>query len=117
MKQDHSQIMENELLVTKGEKRCGEINQEFGINRYQLLCIKQIKQGPIAYSTANYIQDLVINSKGKESEKDLNHLAIHQKLTQHSKSTILQLKKKKSLFPLLLPEAQMEFSPIFIVRT
>ena len=36
----------------------------------------------------------VINSKGKEHEcVYLNHFAVHQKLTQHCKSTILQLKK------------------------
>ena len=37
----------------------------------------------------------IINRKGKEGEKKytfikLNHFAIHQKLTQHCKSTILQ---------------------------
>ena len=47
-----------------------------------------------------------MNYNGKESEKEyiyihihihvkLNHFAIHQKLTQHCKSTILQLKKNK----------------------
>ena len=58
----------------------------------------------LLYSTGNYIQYLVVNNNGKESEKNidlnvysdtymyLNHFAVHQKLTQHSKSTILQLK-------------------------
>ena len=35
---------------------------------------------------------------GKESEKEyiyLNHFAVHQKLTQHCKSTILQKKKER----------------------
>ena len=34
---------------------------------------------------------------GKESEKEytyMNHFAVHPKLTQHCKSTILQLKNK-----------------------
>ena len=28
----------------------------------------------------------------------LNHFAVHRKLTQHCKSTVLQLKKKKNIF-------------------
>ena len=39
------------------------------------------------YSTGNYIQYPIINHNGKGYE---NHFAVHQKLTQHSKSTILQ---------------------------
>ena len=54
------------------------------------------------HSTGNYIQYLVITYKGKESEKEyaythtytqLNHFAVYLK---HCKSTILQLKKKKT---------------------
>ena len=78
------------------------------------------QQGP---STENYIQYLVITYKGKESEKEyiyifmikniniykeeyiyiwLKYFAIHLKLTQHCKSTILQLKKKPQEFLLWL---------------
>ena len=49
------------------------------------------------YSTGNCIQHPVINHNGKEYEKEyiyiLNHFVVHQKLTQHCKSTILQFKK------------------------
>ena len=53
------------------------------------------------YSTGSYIQHLIITYNGKESEKeyididiDLNHFALHLKLTWHCKSTLLQLEKK-----------------------
>jgi hypothetical protein len=45
---------ENKFIVTKGER--GNINYEFGINRYTL--------------TRNYIQYLGRIWKGKESEKE-----------------------------------------------
>ena len=32
----------------------------------------------------------------QEYEKNMNHFAVHQKLTQHCKSTILQFKKKSA---------------------
>ena len=32
--------IENKLMVTKGERWWGGINEEFGINTYTLLCIK-----------------------------------------------------------------------------
>ena len=50
------------------------------------------------YSTGNYIQYPVINHNGKEYEKEyiyiyLNHFAIYQKVAQHYKSVIFQLKR------------------------
>ena len=59
----------NKLMVTKGE-RGGGINQEFGINIYTLLYIKQTNNKDPLYSTGNYIQNLIINYNGKESEKE-----------------------------------------------
>ena len=51
----------------------------------------------LLYSTGNYIQYLVKTYNGKESKKErlyvqvqLIHFAVHLKLTQHRKSTILQ---------------------------
>ena len=55
----------------------------------------------LLYSTGNYIQYLIINYNGKELEKEeiyihthlyvkLNHCAVHLKLVQYCKSTILQ---------------------------
>ena len=41
----------------------------FGINRYTLLCMKQVSHEDLLYSTGNYIQYHVIIYIGKESEK------------------------------------------------
>ena len=53
------------------------------------------------YSIGNSTQYSVMAYTGKESEKEwiyvyvqLNHFAVHLKLTQHCKSTILQYKIK-----------------------
>ena len=46
------------------------INQQFEINRYKLLYIKQITNKDLLYSTENYIQYFVIAYNGKESEKE-----------------------------------------------
>ena len=49
-------------------------------------------------STGNYIQYPVINHNGKDIYLCIyvymSHFAVHQKLTQHCKSTILQIKKE-----------------------
>ena len=49
----------------------------------------------LLYSTGNYTQYFVITYKGKESGKEyiciyLSHTFVHMKLTQNSKSIILQ---------------------------
>ena len=55
----------------------------------------RINNKVLLYSTGNYIQYPVINHNGKEYEKITciymynNQFAVHQKLTQHCKSTIL----------------------------
>ena len=51
-------------------KRGGGINQEFGVNVYTLLYIKQITNKDLLYSTGNYTQYFVITYKGKESDKE-----------------------------------------------
>ena len=48
----------------------GGINQQFGINIYKTVNIKQITSKDLLYSTRNYIQHLAIIYKGKESEKE-----------------------------------------------
>ena len=50
----------------KGGER---INQEFRINRYKLLYIKQINNKDLLYNTGNYIQYFVITYNEKESKK------------------------------------------------
>ena len=56
-------------MVIKGEQRNGGINQEYGINRYITLYIKQINNKDLLYTTGNYIQYLVKTYNEKESEK------------------------------------------------
>ena len=53
------------------------INQEFGINIYTLLYIKQIIYKDLLYSTGNYTQYFVINYKGKESEKEYIYVHVY----------------------------------------
>ena len=66
------------------------------------------QQGPLSYSTGNYIQCLVITYNGKESEKE--YIYISESLCcahlKHCKSTILQFlkkvkKKKKTALPIV----------------
>ena len=47
----------------------GGINQEFGIGKCKLMCIKQKNNKVLLYSTGNYIQYLVINYNGKGKNK------------------------------------------------
>ena len=58
-------------LVAKGEGVGGGMDWEFGISRCKLLYIEWINNKVLLYSTGNYIQYLVINYNGKESEKDI----------------------------------------------
>ena len=54
------------------------------------------KYKDLLYGIGNYIQYLIIIYNGKESKKLYvynNHFAVHLKITQHCKSTILQFKK------------------------
>ena len=57
-------------MVTKGERVEGGINEEFEINIYTLLYIKQIINRDLLYSTGNSTQYSVITYMGKESEKE-----------------------------------------------
>ena len=52
----------------------GGINYEFGVNIYTLLCIKQINNKDLPYSTGSYSQYFVITYKGKESEKNFIYM-------------------------------------------
>ena len=58
----------NKFMVSKGEGM-GGINQEFEINIYILLHIKQINKD-LLYSTENSMQYSEINYTGKESKKE-----------------------------------------------
>ena len=52
----------------RGKWGRGGINQEFGINIYTLLYVKQIINKELLYSMWNSAQYSVITSMGKESE-------------------------------------------------
>jgi len=47
-------------------KGVGRINQEYGINRSTLPCVKETDNKDSLYNTGNYIQYLIINYNGKE---------------------------------------------------
>ena len=46
----------------------GQVSQEFGINRYTPLYIKQVNNKDPWYSTGNYIQYLALTYNGKGSK-------------------------------------------------
>ena len=54
MKQKWTHRRKDKLMVTKGEGGQGGINQEFGINTYTILYIKQIMNKDLLYNTENY---------------------------------------------------------------
>ena len=77
-----SQTQKTNLWLPKGKGGGGvegEINQEFGINRYTLLYVKQINinNKDLLYSTGDYIQYLLITYNGKESEKEYTYIYIY----------------------------------------
>ena len=85
-------------MVTKIEAGRGT-HWQYGINRCTLPHIKQINNKDLPYSKGNYTQYIVINYNGAEFLKEyryihiyiqLYHFAVHLKLTQSCKSTILQ---------------------------
>ena len=57
--------MVNKLMVTKGECKWRKISQEYGINRYKVLYIKQISNNDLVYSTGNNIHYSLVNYNGK----------------------------------------------------
>ena len=63
-------VIENKLMVIKGERDGGGINQEFGINRYTSLYIQQINNKDLFIAQGNCIQYLIITYNGKEFEKE-----------------------------------------------
>ena len=66
------------------------INEEFGICRYKLLCIKQINKKVLPYSTGNYIQYLIINYNGKESICIYTHQFTHKHIYNKKESKIFR---------------------------
>ena len=69
-KQKQTYRYQNKLTVTKGETWGGGINQELGMNTHTLLCIRQITNKDLLYSTGNSIQYSVITYMRKESKKE-----------------------------------------------
>ena len=75
----------------------GGMNWEIGIDIYTLLCVKQITNKNLLYSTGNSTQFSVPNEK--EIKKmwgdihvyiELIHFSVQQKVTQHCKAPTLQ---------------------------
>ena len=67
-------------MVAKGEEGREGIDWEFEVSQCKLLYIDWINNKVLLYSTGNYSQYLVKTYNGKESEKELNHFAVHLKL-------------------------------------
>ena len=87
--------IEKSLMVDKGERAGGGVDWKFGISRCKQLYRKWINNKVLLYITGNCTQYPVINHNGKQHEKEhmyvsMNHSDRGRKLTQHSKSTILQ---------------------------
>ena len=61
--------VENKSMDTEGE-RGGGMNWEIGIDRYKLLCIKEITNENLLYSTGNSTQYSVMSCIGIESKKE-----------------------------------------------
>ena len=59
-------------MITKGERGGGggRDNYKVRMNIYTLLCIKQISNKDLLYSTGNYPKYFIIICKGKELKKD-----------------------------------------------
>ena len=64
------QIYKKNLWLPKRRGKGGGTNQEFGINIYTLLYIKQVINKDLLYSTGNSTQYSVMTHLGKESEKE-----------------------------------------------
>ena len=58
--------------------------------------MQRLKEGPAIYSARNYTQYPVINHNRKEYEKNVCVKLNHFTVRRYCKSTVLQLKKKKS---------------------
>ena len=88
----YSQIYKTNFWLPKGIAGRGtEINQEFGINRYTLLHVKEINSKDLLYSTWNYNQYLVITCNGKECERKQKYICITIILLIHLKLTHCEL--------------------------
>ena len=85
----------------QGRGKLGVVDWEFEVSRCKLLHIDWMDNKVLLYSTGNYIQCPGINHTGKEYFLKMSicvkqsHFAVQQRLAQHCKSIILQLKKKK----------------------
>ena len=58
-------LIENRLVVAKGEDGRSRIDGEFGVGRSKLLYLEWISNEVLLYGTGNYIQSLGINHNGR----------------------------------------------------
>ena len=64
------QILKTNLWLPKRKHGWGGINEEFSVNIYTLLSVKQIINKDLLYSTGNSTQYSVVAYMGKESERE-----------------------------------------------
>ena len=84
-------------MVVREKWRGRGIDWEFVVSGCKLLHLEWINNSVLQCSTGNYIQSPGTSHNGKEYEKEththkLSYFVIQQKLPQHCKSTICQLK-------------------------
>ena len=62
-------------MVNKGGREDG-MNWEIGIDTYTLLCIKQVTNKDLLYSTGNSTQYSIMACTGKESKKEQIYVSV-----------------------------------------
>ena len=95
--------IENRLVVAKGEGGGGGMDWEFGVSRCKLVYMEWINNRSycIAQGTIFNIPWQTIMEKNMKKSIYMSHFAVQQRLIQHCKSTILQLKKNVRLLSAL----------------
>ena len=76
--------------------RLGRSPAEGNGNPLQCSCLENPMDREAWWSTVHGVIESLTQLRNWTTTKQLNHFAVHQKLTQYCKSTILQLKKKAS---------------------
>ena len=63
------------IWTARGERR-GGMNWEIGIDVYTLLCVKQMTNENLLYSTGNSTQHSVVMQMGRKSKKEGTYVYI-----------------------------------------
>ena len=88
--------IEDKLMVIKGETVGGGTDKLWVWDQHIHSAVYRINTNDLLYITGNWTQYFAVIYEGRESEKEhififSVYFAVHLKLTQHGKSTVLQL--------------------------